>query len=297
MAAKFGQRHVQNRTIQKGDTFALLVEDSGPGAMFTELGRSCVLKPYRDKRTVELLEYFAGRPGMHSLAAVQEARVRGGAAVLPRMTAAFALGQIVGPVLANALGHLPGLDATTAMNLALQIAAASLLASADAAKGEATFKKCASCHTINQGGANGIGPNLFGIVGKYLPEQPWWYAEDELTDRSEKFLASETVREKLFRFTGEELPYTSTVVIEKFDEEPSPRHGRMVRIAATIVVERDSHKAMVIGDKGERLKRIGTEARQELEKLMDAKVFLEIWVKVRTGWADDEARVRSFGYE
>jgi GTP-binding protein Era len=138
---------------------------------------------------------------------------------------------------------------------------------------------------------------LFGICEKYLPEQPWWYAEDELTDRSEKFLAGETVREKLFRLTGEELPYTSTVVIEKFEEEPSPQHGRFVRIAATIVVERDSHKAMVIGDKGERLKRIGTEARQELEKLMGAKVFLEIWVKVRTGWADDEARVRSFGYE
>jgi GTP-binding protein Era len=138
---------------------------------------------------------------------------------------------------------------------------------------------------------------LYEIVGKYLPEQPWWYAEDELTDRSEKFLASETVREKLFRFTGEELPYTSTVVIDKFEEEPSPKHGRMVKIAATIVVERDSHKAMVIGDKGERLKRIGTEARQELEKLMGAKVFLEIWVKVRAGWADDEARVRSFGYE
>ncbi|WP_395687165.1 GTPase Era [Caenimonas koreensis] len=138
---------------------------------------------------------------------------------------------------------------------------------------------------------------LFGICAKYLPEQPWMYAEDELTDRSEKFLASETVREKLFRFTGDELPYTSTVIVEKFEEEPSPKHKRMVRIAATIVVERDSHKAMVIGDKGERLKRIGMESRQELEKLMDCKVFLEIWVKVRSGWADDEARVRSFGYE
>jgi GTPase len=138
---------------------------------------------------------------------------------------------------------------------------------------------------------------LFAICEKYLPEQAWWYGPDELTDRSEKFLAAETVREKLFRFTGDELPYTSTVVIDKFEEEPSPKHGRMVRIAATIVVEREGHKAMVIGDKGERLKRIGTEARQELEKLMDCKVFLEIWVKVRTGWADDEARVRSFGYE
>jgi len=138
---------------------------------------------------------------------------------------------------------------------------------------------------------------LFGVVEKYLPEQPWWYAEDELTDRSEKFLASETVREKLFRFTGDELPYTSTVVIDQFSEEKSKQHKRLVRIAATIVVERDSHKAMVIGDKGERLKRIGMEARQELEKLLDAKVFIEIWVKVRSGWADDEARVRSFGYE
>ena len=132
---------------------------------------------------------------------------------------------------------------------------------------------------------------------KYLPEQAWWYAEDELTDRSEKFLASEIIREKLFRLTGDELPYTSTVIIDKFTEEPGKTVSRMVRIAATIVVERDGHKAMVIGDKGERLKQIGTMARQELEKLMDAKVFLELWVKVRSGWADDEARVRSFGYE
>lgn len=138
---------------------------------------------------------------------------------------------------------------------------------------------------------------LFGICEKYLPEQPWWYAEDELTDRSEKFLASETVREKLFRFTGDELPYTSTVVIDKWDEEKSKQYKRFIRIAATIVVERDGHKAMVIGEKGERLKRISTEARQELEKLLDTKVFLEVWVKVRSGWADDEARVRSFGYE
>ncbi len=138
---------------------------------------------------------------------------------------------------------------------------------------------------------------LLGICEKFLPEQPWWYGEDELTDRSEKFLAGEIVREKLFRLTGDELPYTSTVVVDKFEEEPGRSKSRMVRIAATIVVERDGHKAMVIGEKGERLKRIGTETRQELEKLMDAKVFIELWVKVRSGWADDEARVRSFGYE
>ena len=140
---------------------------------------------------------------------------------------------------------------------------------------------------------------VFGICEKYLPEQPWFYGEDELTDRSEKFLAGELVREKLFRLTGDELPYTSTVIIDKFEEEPPQKKGqkRLLRIAATIVVERDGHKAMVIGDKGERIKRIGMETRVELEKLADAKVFLELWVKVRSGWADDEARVRSFGYE
>ena len=133
---------------------------------------------------------------------------------------------------------------------------------------------------------------FYGIVEKYLPEQDWMYDPDDLTDRSERFMAAEMVREKLFRLTGDELPYTSTVVIDKFEED-----GRLKRIAATIVVEREGHKGMVIGEKGEKLKRIGTEARQELEKLWDCKVFLELWVKVRSGWADDEARVRSFGYE
>jgi GTP-binding protein Era len=133
---------------------------------------------------------------------------------------------------------------------------------------------------------------VFGICEKYLPEQPWFYGEDELTDRSEKFLAGELVREKLFRLTGDELPYTSTVIIDKFEQE-----GELRRIAATIVVERDGHKGMIIGEKGEKLKRIGTEARHEMEALTGGKVFLEIWVKVRSGWADDEARVRTFGYE
>ncbi len=133
---------------------------------------------------------------------------------------------------------------------------------------------------------------LLGIVRPYLPEQPWFYDEDALTDRSERFLASEIIREKLFRLTGDELPYTSTVVIDKFEEE-----GRLRRIAASIVVERDAHKGMVIGSGGERLKRIGSEARSELEKLMDAKVFLELWVKVRSGWADDDEHLRTYGYE
>jgi GTPase len=133
---------------------------------------------------------------------------------------------------------------------------------------------------------------LLKIVEPYLPEQPWLYEEDALTDRSDRFLASEIVREKLFRLTGDELPYACTVVIEKFEEE-----GELRRIAATIVVERDAHKGMVIGEGGERLKRIGSEARQELEHLLQAKVFLELWVKVRSGWADDEAHLKSYGYE
>jgi hypothetical protein len=107
---------------------------------------------------------------------------------------------------------------------------------------------------------------LFGIVEPYLPEQAWLYEEDALTDRSDKFLASELIREKLFRLTGDELPYSCTVVIDKYEEE-----GNLRRIAATIVVERDAHKGMVIGDGGERLKRIGSETRQELEKLTDAR--------------------------
>jgi GTP-binding protein Era len=161
---------------------------------------------------------------------------------------------------------------------------------------------------------------LFAIVEPYLPEQPWQYEAEALTDRSERFLAGELVREKLFRLTGDELPYTSTVVIEKFEEEggEAGEHGevgegpggaeasgrlpaipgpRRVRIAASIVVERDAHKGMVIGEGGDRLKRIGSEARQELEKLLEARVFLELWVKVRSGWADDEAHLRSYGYE
>ena len=133
---------------------------------------------------------------------------------------------------------------------------------------------------------------LLGILKAYLPEQPWLHEEDALTDRSDRFLASEIVREKLFRLTGDELPYNATVVIEKFEEE-----GKLRRIGATIIVERDAHKGMVIGEKGERLKRIGTEARVELEKLLDAKVFLEVWVKVRSGWADSEEHLRSYGYE
>ena len=138
---------------------------------------------------------------------------------------------------------------------------------------------------------------LLVICEKYLPEQPWIYTAEEITDKSERFMAGEVVREKLFRFTGDELPYTSTVVIDQFKEEPGKTASRFVKIAATIIVERDSHKAMVIGAGGEGLKRMGTEAREELERLMDAKVFLQLWVKVQGGWADNAERIKSFGYE
>jgi GTP-binding protein Era len=139
---------------------------------------------------------------------------------------------------------------------------------------------------------------LLGVVAPYLPEGPWLHDADALTDRSERFLAAELIREKLFRLTGDELPYGCTVTIERFDEEGAAGgEGGLRRIAATIVVERDAHKGMVLGAGGERLKRIGSEARQELERLLGAKVFLELWVKVRSGWADDEAHLRSYGYE
>ncbi len=138
---------------------------------------------------------------------------------------------------------------------------------------------------------------LFKIVEPHLPQQPWMYEEDALTDRSDKFMAAELIREKLFRLTGDELPYSATVVIDKYEEEAELRPNRLVRIAATIVVERDAHKGMVIGEGGERLKRIGSETRVELEKLTGSKVFLELWVKVRSGWADSEEHLRSYGYE
>ena len=138
----------------------------------------------------------------------------------------------------------------------------------------------------------GDADRLLGIVRPYLPLQPWLHDADALTDRSERFLASEIVREKLFRLTGDELPYTSTVVIDGYEEVAG-----LHRISASIVVERDAHKGMVIGAGGARLKRIGSEARQELETLLGSKVHLELFVKVRSGWADDDAHLRSYGYE
>jgi len=148
---------------------------------------------------------------------------------------------------------------------------------------------------------------LLDIIEPYLPERPWLHDADVLTDRNERFLAGEIVREKLFRLTGDELPYTSTVVVDRFEEwsgRPASRRGdgghapaREVHVAASIVVEREAHKGIVIGHGGERLKRIGTEARHELQRLLDARVHLALWVQVRSGWADDERHLRSYGIE
>jgi GTPase len=129
-------------------------------------------------------------------------------------------------------------------------------------------------------------------VSALLPEQPFFYDEDTLTDRPEKFLAAERIREKLFRLVGDELPYTCTVVIDKFEIED----GRRL-IYASILVDRSSHKAMIIGKGGEKLKRIGSEARQDMERLFGGSVHLETWVKVRSGWADNATLLQSLGYE
>ena len=134
--------------------------------------------------------------------------------------------------------------------------------------------------------------DLESEIKRFMPENQPIFGPDDITDRSEKFLASEIVREKLFRFVGDELPYTSTVLIEKFEQE-----GNLRRIFAAILVERSTHKSMIIGDKGARLKEVSTQARLDMEKLFGGPVYLEIWVKVKSGWADNEAGLRAYGYE
>lgn len=133
---------------------------------------------------------------------------------------------------------------------------------------------------------------LYKALAQCLPEGPPFYGEDEVTDQSEWRLAAEFIREKLFRLCGEEIPYGAAVTIDKFEVE-----GALRRIYATILVDKDSHKAIVIGRGGEKLKAISTQARQDMEKTFDARVYLEVWVKVKGGWAEDQRMLRELGLE
>ncbi len=135
-------------------------------------------------------------------------------------------------------------------------------------------------------------PELRDALRAYLPAGGLIYDADDITDRSEKFLASEILREKVFRFTGDELPYSTSVIIEQFKMDKKLR-----RINAAILVDKEVHKAMLLGKKGEKMKEIATQARLDMEKLFDGKVFLEVFIKLRSGWADDARTLRSLGYE
>jgi GTP-binding protein Era len=125
-----------------------------------------------------------------------------------------------------------------------------------------------------------------------LPESGHFFPEDQITDRSQRFLAAEIVREKIMRQLGDELPYSIAVEIEEFAQE-----GQMLHISAVIFVERTGQKRILIGDKGSRLRSIGSDARRDMEGLFDSKVMLRLWVKVKSGWSDDERALRSLGYD
>jgi GTP-binding protein Era len=125
-----------------------------------------------------------------------------------------------------------------------------------------------------------------------LPESGHFFPEDQITDRSQRFLAAEIVREKIMRQLGDELPYSIAVEIEEFAQE-----GEVLHISAVIFVERTGQKRILIGDKGSRLRSIGSDARRDMEGLFDSKVMLRLWVKVKSGWSDDERALRSLGYD
>lgn len=144
---------------------------------------------------------------------------------------------------------------------------------------------------------------LVKVIGKYLPISEPIYDAEQVTDRSERFLASEMIREKVMRSSGDEIPYDLTVQIDTFKDEPAhqdPKTGKWRKavtfIDATIFVERQGQKAIVIGDKGEKIKQIGIEARQDMEAMFGKKVMLTLWVKVKKGWSDDERALTSLGY-
>ena len=141
-------------------------------------------------------------------------------------------------------------------------------------------------------------PELLRVIAQALPEGAAAYPEDQLTDRDERFFAAEALREKLFETLGEELPYRCEVMIDSFREEGKGRRGaHLRRIEATILVERDSQKGIVLGSGGERLKQMASAARKDLERLYQGKVYLGVWVKVRRAWTDDARVLRQLGYE
>ena len=125
-----------------------------------------------------------------------------------------------------------------------------------------------------------------------LPEGPHLFDEDQITDRSIRFLCSELLREKIFRLCGQELPYATTVEIESYKDE-----GSLVRIHARILVDKENHKRMIIGDKGQKMKSMAMAARLDMENLLGKKVFLQCWCKVKSGWSDDERALRQLGYD
>jgi GTP-binding protein Era len=135
-------------------------------------------------------------------------------------------------------------------------------------------------------------PRLLTTIRSYLPVAEAMFDEDDITDKSERFLAAEIVREKVFRLSGEEVPYSASVMIEKFEQE-----GEMRRVFATILVDKENQKAIIIGHQGSKLKEIGTSARLDMERLFGGKVYLELWVKVKGGWADSERILKQLGYD
>jgi GTP-binding protein Era len=132
---------------------------------------------------------------------------------------------------------------------------------------------------------------LLAAVRELLPEAPPAYAEDDVTDRDERFLAAEFIREKIFRLLGDEIPYTTTVAIDRFEQD-----GALRRIHATVYVDRDAHRAILLGEGGSRMKEIASSARADMERLFAGKVFLEVWVRTKSGWADDDTLLTRFGY-
>ncbi len=145
---------------------------------------------------------------------------------------------------------------------------------------------------ISARNADGI-DDLLDTIVKYLPEGPRYFPEDMVTDQPERFLAAEFIREKIFQLTKEEIPYKTAVVIEEFKDVPEKE---LVMISALIYVERINHKGIIIGKKGEMLKTIGTQAREDIERVLGSKVFLELWVKVSERWTDRENLIKDYGY-